>query len=152
MHWKFSDKYKILTLTVVVVACLLCPLFIANGIADPVTEAAAGSANETFWLWKLLGRLHPLAVHFPVTLLCLAALLEIITLKNFNSRLRPGIDLLVLLGAGGAVLSAILGWMLAGQEDYGGNTLAIHRWTGVATAVLGLGSAYLLYIIQKQDR
>jgi hypothetical protein len=31
----------------------------------------------------------------------------------------------------GAVLSAGLGWLLAGQEEYGGNTLAIHRWTGV---------------------
>ncbi|MDB5264366.1 MAG: hypothetical protein JWQ14_3649, partial [Adhaeribacter sp.] len=153
MNWKAFKNYRYQTLVVVLVACFFCPIFIANGMADPDTAVVAtGGGNETFWLFKLLGRLHPLAVHFPVTLLCLAALLEIFTFKNFTSRLRPGIDLLVILGAAGAVLSAILGWMLAGQEDYGGDTLAIHRWTGVATAVLGIVAAGFLYIIQKQDR
>ncbi|GEO06035.1 hypothetical protein AAE02nite_36990 [Adhaeribacter aerolatus] len=151
MNSKAFNKYKFLALLLLLVA-VLYPFFLADVLADPVTEAATSTANDTFWLFKLLGRLHPLAVHFPVTLLCLAALLEVVTLKDFNSRLRPGIDLLVILGAAGAVLSALLGWMLAGQEDYGGDTLAIHRWTGVATAVLGIMAAYLLYTIEKQNR
>jgi uncharacterized membrane protein/mono/diheme cytochrome c family protein len=153
MNLKFLHKKKFLTLTIVLAGCLFFPVFLAYGFADPETASAADAANETsFWLWKLLGRLHPLAVHFPVTLLCLAAILEIITLKNFNSRLRPGIDLLVILGAAGAVISAVLGLILAGQEDYGGETLNIHRWTGIATAVFGIVSAGILYIIQKQER
>ncbi|MGV3587194.1 MAG: DUF1549 domain-containing protein [Adhaeribacter sp.] len=152
MNLKSFNNYKLFALFVVLVAITFCPLFLAEGFADPVVAATSSPENNTFWFFKLLGRLHPLAVHFPVTLLCLAALLEVVTLKDFNSRLRPGIDLLVILGAAGAVLSAILGWMLAGQEDYGGDTLAIHRWTGVATAVLGIISAYFLYIIEKKDR
>lgn len=126
------------------------PFYGASGFVDPLITTTAGT--DGFWLWQLLGRLHPLAVHFPVTLLCLAALLEVITFRNFTSRLRPGIDLLVTIGAAGAVLSAILGWLLAGQEDYGGNTLAIHRWTGVATAVLGALAAGLLYVVEKRER
>lgn len=88
----------------------------------------------------------------PVTLLCLAALLEVFTLRNYNSKLRPGINLLVVLGAIGAVISAVLGWMLAGQEEYGGDTLAIHRWTGVATAVLGVVATLFLYAVEKKSR
>jgi len=118
-------------------------------IAEPLL---ATPVNEVFWLWKLLGRLHPLAVHFPVTLLCLAAVLEVVTFRNFTSRLRPGIDLLVIIGAIGAVIAALLGWLLAGQEDYAGELLAWHRWTGVATAGLGVLAALTLYFIEKQER
>jgi uncharacterized membrane protein/mono/diheme cytochrome c family protein len=137
-------------IAVVLFLCNGCPLLLAPALSEPLVTATAGA--EGFWLWTLLGRLHPMAVHFPVTLLCLAAILEVATWRNFNSRLRPGIDLLVLFGALGAVLSAGLGWLLAGQEEYGGNILAIHRWTGVATAGLGLGAALLLYGIEKKER
>jgi uncharacterized membrane protein/mono/diheme cytochrome c family protein len=139
-----------LAIFVVFLACTFCPVFLVNGFAEQLVSAS--SETDVFWLWKLLGRLHPLAVHFPVTLLCLAAVLEVITFRNFNSRLRPGIDLLVVLGAAGAVLSALLGWMLAGIEDYGGNTLTLHRWMGVATAVLGVIAAFFLFVIEKKNR
>jgi uncharacterized membrane protein/mono/diheme cytochrome c family protein len=124
----------------------------AHGLAEISATASPEAGTDVFWLWKLLGRLHPMAVHFPITLLCLAAILEVVTLKKFYSRLRPGIDLLVIIGAGGAVLSALLGWLLAGQEDYGGNTLTIHRWLGVATAVLGSVAVSFLYLIEKENR
>ena len=143
---KFKKTGLLLLFTVL---CLGYLLPIEAALAEPLLAAPA---TEGFWLWKLLGRLHPLAVHFPVTLLCLAAVLEIATFRNFTSRLRPGIDLLVIIGAVGAVISALLGWLLAQQEDYAGEILALHRWTGVATAVLGVLSAGLLYYIEKQER
>ncbi len=110
--------------------------------------ATLQNAGETFWLWRFLGRLHPLAVHFPVSLLLFAALLELFTLRNYAHKLRPGIDLLVWAGVAGALVAAVLGWLLATVEDYGGSTVDIHQWTGVATAVLGLG---LLYFLRKTD-
>ncbi|QNF34493.1 DUF1549 domain-containing protein [Adhaeribacter swui] len=142
-------KFKKSALFLLLFAFILGPALLLPAGAEPLF---ATPTTEGFWLWKLLGRLHPLAVHFPVTLLCLAAILEIATFRNFTSRLRPGIDLLVLIGAIGAVISALFGWLLAGQEDYAGELLAWHRWTGVATAVLGILAALLLYIIEKQER
>ncbi|WP_161888656.1 DUF1549 domain-containing protein [Pontibacter russatus] len=151
MKGKKAAQQKIYTILTVILACNFFPFLLSSGFAEPLISDTS-SDGGVFWLWKLLGRLHPLAVHLPVTLLCLAALLEVVTLRRYNSKLRPGINLLVVLGAIGAVISAVLGWMLAGQEDYGGDTLAIHRWTGVATAVLGVVAVLFLYAVEKKSR
>ena len=57
--------------------------------------------EENSWIWivQLLGRLHPLAVHFPIGLLVVALLLEILTLKGKRKGLREGINWMVYLGA-----------------------------------------------------
>ncbi len=96
-------------------------------------------------IWSLFGRLHPLTVHFPVALILFAAILELFTLRKFNSKLRPGIKLAVLVGALSAVVSVVLGLILAKGGDYGLETLSIHQWSGIATAVLAMATAILLY-------
>lgn len=112
-------------------------------------QAVDMAPSEPFWLWQFMGRLHPLAVHFPVSLLLFAAALELFTFKNFHSKLRPGINLLVYVGAVAAVLAVVLGLLLANIEDYGGDTLTIHQWTGIGTAVLGLITVILLSRVLK---
>lgn len=119
------------------------PLFINTAMAQ-----AGDEGDAVFWLWQFLGRLHPLAVHFPVGLLLFAAVIELFTIKNYHSKYRPGINLLVYVGALGAVLAAVLGLVLANVEDYGGDTLSLHQWTGIATAVLGLITLFLLLRIK----
>jgi mono/diheme cytochrome c family protein/uncharacterized membrane protein len=96
-------------------------------------------------IWTLLGRLHPLTVHFPVALIVFAAVLELVTIKHFNSRLRPGIRLCVLVGALSAAVSALLGLILSKDGDYGVETLNIHQWSGIITAALAVGAALILY-------
>src|SRR5690606_28702550 len=64
---------------------------------------------------------------------------------------RAGIKLMVYVGAFAAVVAAILGLLLANVEDYGGNTLTLHQWTGIATAVLGLITLFLLLRIKEID-
>ncbi|OOQ57781.1 DUF1549 domain-containing protein [Mucilaginibacter pedocola] len=103
------------------------------------------ATEKVFWLWEFLGRLHPLAVHFPVSLLLLAAILELFTLKNRHSKLRPGINILILTGAASAVVAAFLGWLLYRHGDYSGNVLIIHQWFGFVTAGFGLVLLLLLY-------
>ena len=93
---------------------------------------------KAFWLWDFLGHLHPLAVHFPVGLLLFAAFLELFTLKDFNSRFRPGIYALVIAGAISAAISALLGWLLYLSGEYSGETVDIHQWAGYATVALSL--------------
>src|SRR5690606_26524747 len=69
------------------------PAMFDAAIAQVAQEGVASGGD--FWLWKFMGRLHPLAVHFPVSLLLFAAFLELFTIKNYQSKLRPGINLLV---------------------------------------------------------
>src|SRR5690606_15947805 len=74
----------------------------------------------------------------------MAALMELFTYRRFQSPLRSGINWLVFIGAGGAVVSAAFGWLLATAGSYGGDTFITHQWTGFATAVLGLLTAVFL--------
>lgn len=95
-------------------------------------------ATESFWLWQLLGRLHPLLVHFPIGLLCVAFILELIDWKRKSTGLRDATNILTCIGAASAVFAVIFGWMLAGQEDASGTNLEIHRWSGIATMTLAV--------------
>lgn len=98
----------------------------------------------SFWLWQFLGRLHPLIVHFPVSLLCVALLLEAVARFRQSTEWQGGIRALVWLGAGSAVLAAALGLLLVNQDDYNGQLVSRHQWTGLATAVLALGAVWAL--------
>lgn len=94
--------------------------------------------TETFWLWQFLGRLHPLIVHFPVSILCVALLLELIGWRRKSSELRAGITALLWIGAVGSVIAAVFGLLLAKQEDYSGSLVTIHQWSGLATMALAI--------------
>ncbi len=100
--------------------------------------------TESFWLWQFLGRLHPLIVHFPVGLLCVALLLELLEWRGTGKGLRAGITALVWIGAGSAVLAVALGLLLANTEDYGGDTLTFHQWAGITTMALSVLTLILL--------
>ncbi|RRB15092.1 DUF1549 domain-containing protein [Larkinella knui] len=94
--------------------------------------------TESFWLWQFLGRLHPLIVHFPVSILCVALLLELIGWRRKSSELRAGITALLWIGAIGSVVAAVFGLILVNQEEYGGSTVTIHQWSGLSTMVLAI--------------
>lgn len=89
-----------------------------------------------FWLWQFFGRLHPLIVHFPIALLVVALLLEAIGLRKGNHELRKATNILLLAGAASAVIAVAFGWLLEAQEQYTGDLLTVHKWTGIATAAL----------------
>jgi len=123
-------------------------LSVASGMAYGATEETTSS---TFWLWHFLGRLHPMIVHFPIALLLMAAALEIFSLKNFKSSLRPGINVLVFVGAASALISASFGWLLFNQDQPEGTAVDIHLATGNTTALVSILTAVLLYRIQKKQ-
>ncbi len=101
---------------------------------------------ETFWLWQLLGRLHPMVVHFPIGLLLFAGLLELISFKRFFSSYRKGIQALVWGGGIAAVLAAVLGFLMMTAENITGDLMEKHQILGM---LAGLLSLFVLYFHQK---
>lgn len=143
----FSRKKIAIVIITIMVIWLLQLMY--SGFSE--SPSPTSSASETFWLWRFLGRLHPLAVHFPVGLLVFAAILELFTLKKFSSALRPGITLLVAAGVISAIFSTVFGLLLSSDGDYG-EELNIHQWIGIATACLGAVSWLLLNRILKKNQ
>jgi|GEM_PF-1690679 len=85
-----------------------------------------GQTISDFWLWQFFGRLHPMIVHFPIALLIFAAVLELVTIRKYNSKFRLGIQALVLIGAVNAVIAAMFGWLLANSDGVQGELLDLH--------------------------
>jgi uncharacterized membrane protein len=118
-----------------------------------MTSLSAFGAEESdvetpFWLWEILGRLHPIITHFPIALLIFAGFLELLTLKNFQHPMRQAIRLMVIFGSVAAILSAAFGWLLAENEGISGSTLDLHKQIGIATAAL---SVLLLFFLWKTE-
>lgn len=99
---------------------------------------------RTFVQW--LGNVHFLVLHFPIALLFVAGISEMMFIWKKNSLFRSFTHYAVLLGAAGAVLTAVLGWMLAYGQLWGADEasrLEWHRWLGTITAVLACVVYYI---------
>jgi uncharacterized membrane protein/mono/diheme cytochrome c family protein len=160
---KKTSSNTILTKRVFFITLILLLIFVINPLlllksyAGDAPLAASGdvpltNVSNSFWLWNFLGRLHPLVVHFPVSLLLIAALLELATIRNFNSRLRPAINILLATGTVTGALAVVFGLLLARSGDYGKDTLNWHQWIGIITAGLGAIGLFFLYQVVNKKR
>lgn len=101
--------------------------------------AAKGAENRLTSAGDLLGRLHPVATHFPIALLIFAALAELALVFRPTIGLQTTVRFLVTGGALSAVLAAVLGWYAGGWRlSDRSETLGLHRWNGTAIAVVSL--------------
>ncbi len=88
-------------------------------------------------LWLLLGRLHPVAVHLPIGIFVLLALVELGALFPRVQRLTPALRTFVLaVGALFALATAFFGWLLARDGGYDATLLDRHQNLGLAVAAL----------------
>ena len=94
------------------------------------------SGDERTQVERWLGNFHPVSVHFPVALLAVAALAELLWILWSKPGFRFTSRFCLLLGTAGALLSATLGWFLAGYEWVDPQwELTTHRWLGTGTAL-----------------
>lgn len=89
-------------------------------------------------LYRWLGAMHPAAVHFPIALFLVAALLEIAALTLRRPVLTQGTRVIIALAAISAVAAVALGWFAMGLPGKDDVTHVYHRWLGTSIAVLGL--------------
>jgi hypothetical protein len=99
------------------------------------------------WL-QVFGRMHPLALHFPIVLILLYAVVTLF----FPSRLRnehwyrDAVDALLLAAAFTASITALMGFALSRNEGYDPDALSLHKWSGVLIPFL----LYGFYIIRNK--
>ncbi|MGE5242958.1 MAG: DUF2231 domain-containing protein [Betaproteobacteria bacterium] len=90
----------------------------------------------------LIGKLHPLLVHFPIGLVLAAAGFELVATWTRRQRWRAVAVANIRAGALLSVLALIAGWVLASAPFVEAtSSLAWHRWTGVAAGVATMGAA-----------
>ncbi len=93
------------------------------------------------WL-QVVGRMHPLLLHFPIVLLVFAVIYEYFLSKNPKNTeggyKREIGDWILLSAAFTAGISALLGLFLSQEQGYNAEAIAWHKWTGVAVSVISI--------------
>jgi uncharacterized membrane protein len=90
----------------------------------------------------LIGKLHPLLVHFPIALVLAAAGAELVGIYTGRANWRGVAVANLRAGAAMAALTLFAGWLLATAPFVEATSgLAWHRWTAVAAVSVSIGAA-----------
>jgi hypothetical protein len=99
------------------------------------------------WL-QVFGRMHPLALHFPIVLILIYAVVTLffpLRLRN-EHWYKDAIDALLLAAAFTASVTALMGFALSRNEGYDPDALLVHKWTGVLIPFL----LYGFYLVRNK--
>jgi uncharacterized membrane protein len=88
---------------------------------------------------QVIGRVHPLILHFPIVLLLLAMAYSWFPKKHWKKSGRT----MLLIGSNLAGITVVAGLILA-SENYEGNSLSWHKWLGILSFGLSMGIYFLL--------
>ena len=91
---------------------------------------------------ELIGRLHPLLVHLPLGIWILLGIIMLLPIAR-RTEMETAIRLGIVVASLSATAAAATGWLLSRSGDYDPDTVNIHQWLGIATALAGR-AAWLL--------
>ncbi len=118
--------------------------------AKPVVATVVKSLRPAEPLWKRtlrwIAKFHPVSTHFPVALMMVAVLAEMIGWWTGRESWLQTVRFLVVLAALGGLGAGVLGWLNAYFSSYDkapGALLWWHRWLGSATAIWAVVCAAL---------
>jgi uncharacterized membrane protein/mono/diheme cytochrome c family protein len=131
------------------VVCGIAAVALIAGLG-PVTLAAGDAEGPSLAarLWRFVGIFHPLVVHFPIALLTLAAIVELMRLKY--REISPHITLVCLIiAAAGSIPAVVFGWARA--ETYTDSAvLTLHRWMGIGLTGLTVTLAVVAFAAHRR--
>lgn len=116
-----------------------------DGLNENQNDASTEAAAVTKSMIKFLGKFHLLFLHFPIALVLIALLAEILGLIVKRSLFFDSARFMVLVAALSVVATVSLGWMAAAYLDYAGDyarMLWLHRWSGSITGGIVLFTAF----------
>lgn len=101
----------------------------------------------------LIGRFHPLIVHFPIALVMVAAWAEGVAMATDDCRWRSVAVTNVRVGAASALAAVIAGWRLAASLGFqSSELLEWHRWLGAVAAALTAAAAVITFRTERHLR
>lgn len=108
------------------------------------------AAADSHWTWVLLGRLHPLTVHFPIALLLVAAVIEAWGVWRRKIAAGPAVWTCVWMGTLGAGAATLMGYAWADQTRPSPD-LELHERLGLVTCVMAAVSTGLAGWARKKQ-
>ena len=89
---------------------------------------------------QVIGRLHPLLLHFPIALILVAATIEAARyMLGKRETASPAASVCLWIGFLTAIPTVWAGWELAEYSGDTGTLVGLHRWTAIASlAVMAL--------------
>jgi hypothetical protein len=126
----------------------------ASTTPTPEQDAYASRVGVAAYIFRILGPLHIVTVHFPIALLIAAAMGELCSIWWGRHLPAPAVRFCVLLGSSAAMASAALGWLHA-VNGYGigmPHVLELHRWIGTFTGLWSIGTMILCEWDQRRGR
>ncbi len=85
-------------------------------------------------LSQFVGRFHPLAVHLPIALVLLLAVVECAGFFRAGKSIHANAGFALALATASALAAAFLGWMLGRNGGYEGALVTRHMWGGISLA------------------
>jgi uncharacterized membrane protein len=102
---------------------------------------------------SVLGKFHPLLVHFPIALVLAAAGGELMVMATTRQSWRAVAVANIRAGAAMGVVAAITGWLFAlPLLGDGSPSLEWHRWVGMASAAGAIAAAILSWRLHVSSR
>lgn len=109
-------------------------------------------AGDLPYTWLTVGRFHPVILHFPIVLIIVALLLEILRRSGITAKGEKLITI-ILFGAAVFTLAAIAsGYLLYASGDYSGQLIEQHLWVGVITGACILTTAAVYFLARSVTR
>jgi uncharacterized membrane protein/YHS domain-containing protein len=115
--------------------------------ATPPPAASFASKLVSF-----LGLFHPAIVHFPIALILVAGLAELLLLATGRPLFASATRFILPLAALGAVAAASLGWAAAAAAYYPpdpAQVLEQHRWLGTTVVLFSVAAAILRERVER---
>ena len=95
---------------------------------------------------QVLGRMHPMVMHFPIVLLVLFSVASVLLYNKIDSdeEYQHAAGLFLIITALTAAFTAMMGVFLSREPGYDADALQWHKWTGAILSVSSL-CWYILY-------
>ncbi|MGC3948148.1 MAG: PSD1 and planctomycete cytochrome C domain-containing protein [Chryseolinea sp.] len=77
-------------------------------------------------------------VHFPISLILIVFLLEVLQWSRKSVDMRAAIRVLLVVSVLSSIAAVVFGLFLANTESYGSDILPIHQWAGISTMLLAI--------------